>query len=245
MRGNGMTVYFTMIDPTRERFPVTPAVSHPGTPGTMTPIGKSRATSVERGGGDAGGGSTTPTGSPIISTSHSYNGYSPDISEENHAAGGSSAALQTSQSHPNSLVHHLHHRRHPHREHHHHHRSKLHSSLFHLSLSMPRIHKHGAWHEHAVGVFESQRYMDLENTLFKEGGGDPTVLSKCCDELLGECVDDLKWVQGWLTTVRRGRWRIWVSGRTRKRDWEMRIRDAEKRKERLEGVLNMFKSELR
>ncbi|KAG1779986.1 hypothetical protein EV702DRAFT_1083943 [Suillus placidus] len=32
VRAHGMSVYYTLIDPTRERFPVTPAASRPATP---------------------------------------------------------------------------------------------------------------------------------------------------------------------------------------------------------------------
>ncbi|KAL0581273.1 hypothetical protein V5O48_000756 [Marasmius crinis-equi] len=45
VRANGMAAYWSLIDPLRERFPVTPAPSRPGTPGTMTPV-RSRAPST-------------------------------------------------------------------------------------------------------------------------------------------------------------------------------------------------------
>ncbi|KAJ3848690.1 hypothetical protein EV368DRAFT_86341 [Lentinula lateritia] len=43
VRANGMLIYFTLIDPTRERSPVTPAMRRPG-----SPVGTSPSTPVER-----------------------------------------------------------------------------------------------------------------------------------------------------------------------------------------------------
>ena len=96
-----MGLYFTLIDPTRERFPVTPAPSLPGTPRSSTPP-------LELAGGV----------SPLPSRMHS------SAPSENH-------------QHPH---HHI-----------------LHQSL--LNSAKTRSKR-----EHAVGVFESHQYLDIEAT---------------------------------------------------------------------------------
>ena len=101
-RAHGMGLYFTLIDPTRERFPVTPAPSLPSTPRTGTPP-------LELASGV----------SPLPSRSHSR-------------------APSENNQHP-----------------HHHH--VIHQSL--LNLEKTRSKR-----EHAVGVFESHRYLDIEAT---------------------------------------------------------------------------------
>ncbi|KAF8885154.1 hypothetical protein BD779DRAFT_1611982 [Infundibulicybe gibba] len=165
-RANGMGMYFTLIDPTRERFPVTPGPSVPATPiAVMTPTaGRSRPASVD---------------------------LNVDAQPEHTRIDADSQ-----------------YRRH-HSHHHHHHHHLLREALH---LSIPRPSKK----EHAVGVFESHRYLNLEATHLHDPKADHhtaqtmALLSSSCDGLLGMCHDSLIAVREWLGTVRDGRWDFWV-----------------------------------
>ncbi|KAG6878663.1 hypothetical protein C0992_007731 [Termitomyces sp. T32_za158] len=109
VRANGMGAYFSLIDPTRPRFPATPAASVPQTPAL------SRQPSLD--GNDASGLTLNQARLTPISSSPSH-------SRQN--------------SHINLS-------------------KRLHRDLLHFHPGMRR-------HENAVGVFESQRYMNLEAT---------------------------------------------------------------------------------
>ncbi|KAJ7172199.1 hypothetical protein C8R46DRAFT_893839 [Mycena filopes] len=164
VRANGMTRYFTLLDPMREKFPVTPG---PGTPVPGTPI-ISRPPSPPR----------TPT------------------QEEHDTDGDSLPPTPTRRS------------RHSHHPSHHH--NLLHNSLLHLSLGRKK-------HEHAVGVFESHRYLDLEANLVHPESETHTrettrLLCQSCTPLLKSCQDSLLWIQDWLGFVRQGRLSRWMRG---------------------------------
>lgn len=215
VRANGMSVYFGLIDPTRERFPITPAPSHPNTPGTMTPI-RSRAPSPDR-------------------------GEEQEQTEDGPESSGYNTPISSSHS-----QHHLNRRgrsSHPHSSHFSH---SLHRSLMHLS--MPKIHRH----EHTVGVFESQRYQDLEHTVFNEPESQMytqrtiDLLAASCGELLEDCQDAVSYIQTtWLVNVRRGRWKFWISGKTRKKTWEDSHDALLARRNKLSDALQAFKTKYR
>jgi hypothetical protein len=152
VRANGMMLYFALIDPTRERFPVTPVTTRPGTP--LSP-----STPIER---------------------HQE-------SPHHH--------------HLSSLLHlsHLHH--HSNRSHH-------------------RFSSHG--HHHAspapVGVFESQRYLDLEAHLWHDPKTEwhttqtHILLKDSCVPLLEQCQVALGCLHSWFSGAGSTNGGIWKGG---------------------------------
>lgn len=112
-RANGMGVYFSLVDPTRPRFPATPAVSVPQTPAL------SRQPSLDE---------------------HDTSKLTLDQARLTPIPPSPSHSRQN--SHINLS-------------------KRLHRDLLHFHPGMRR-------HENAVGVFESQRYMNLEATRFHD-----------------------------------------------------------------------------
>ncbi|GJE89275.1 aromatic acid exporter family member 2 domain-containing protein [Phanerochaete sordida] len=196
-RAEGMNIYFSLIDPTRERFPVTPAPTTPNTPvltRTNTPA-VSRSSSPVRGRRDrSADGARTPE------TPHS-------VHYRKHAQTPLHQAIARQLRHLSRTRTHQSHR------HHHHHHSGYHDNHLHLSL-LELAHTLGSRHdtESAVGVFESQRYITLEATrLSHHQSPEMTarfteLLSQACDELLGASKGGLGAVREWVTGVRRADW---------------------------------------
>ena len=218
VRTNGMGMYFGVIEPTREKFPVTPAPSVP-----VTPVMSRSPTRP----------STPPPGDP-----------GPDAESESlkrrrrpveHAPSPLRQALvragtDASKENPEESVekkdkhdsepdwyHALARRLHHHKQgstHASHHDTHLHFSLLQLahSLSSPgggrsSIHLPSTT---AVGVFESQRYLNLEATRLGQSASPEMLitfvklLQETCDELLQHCQDSLKVVGDWMGNVRGG-----------------------------------------
>lgn len=226
-RANGMTIYFTLIDPTREKFPVTPAPSRPGTPGASTPGQLSRAPSLE---------------------------VLPELAPPVRVESGDTSSMPSTPKLPQHQAYHPHLRKHRahsvhahshSHSHGHNHRHFFHNSLFHIPV--PHVHKD----EHAVGVFESQRYLDIEaHHLSDHNAAVLTeqmveLLHKSCDSLLGQCQDSLSFVQTWLRDVRRGRWRFWISGKERRRTWKKKSDEVHQLREALSATFEKFRSENR
>ncbi|KAJ7510139.1 hypothetical protein B0H11DRAFT_1957855 [Mycena galericulata] len=201
VRANGMTTYFTVIDPTREKFPVTPGHSRGGTP---------------------------VPGSPAISRPPSP--PPPMTPSREHVEEESAPPTPT--------------RRNRHSYHHHpHHHGLLHNSILHLSLGRKKS-------QHAVGVFESHRYLDLEAHLNHPETEAHTretsqLLSQSCTPLLKSCQDSLLWIQDWLGYVRRGLLARWLSGAKHQRDLEQRIGELNKIRANLTNTLDEFRKEKR
>ena len=138
-RGNGMGMYFSLIDPTRERFPAAPGVSVLQTLRTeegMTPRME---------------GGVTPRQSAPVGSSERAD----ELWRESVCA--------RSCSHSHSILHlaswnrvnHHHNLSHHHHEHH----QTLHHALLPVLLAL-----HSSRFENVVGVFESQKYLNLEAT---------------------------------------------------------------------------------
>ncbi|KAI0757706.1 hypothetical protein C8Q80DRAFT_1349811 [Daedaleopsis nitida] len=188
-RANGMNLFFSLIDPTRERFPITPIPSRPATPRLTSP-------------------SSTRPGTPMA-TASPPNGFAEDPAQfARRRRNLHNQTIQLPRAH-NTLSRYLHRSLAHHNEEHHHHH--LHFSLLNLAhgLSAPRTP--GSPHaESAVGVFESQRYLSIEaNRLSDRHTEDYTaqfvaLLHESCDELLESTQDVLRGVQEWLSGVRRG-----------------------------------------
>ncbi|EDQ99398.1 uncharacterized protein LACBIDRAFT_316563 [Laccaria bicolor S238N-H82] len=187
-RAHGMGLYFTLIDPTRERFPVTPAPSLPGTPRPGTP-------SLELAGGV----------SPLPSRSHSR------APSENH----------------------------PHPHHH-----VLHQSLSNLAKTRSK-------REHAVGVFESHRYLDIEATRLHDPNSEACtartteLLSESCDNLLEVSGEGLKGLRDWFGGVRDGRFGFFGKKKAGKEEWQAKLEKLKELRERVFVALQEFREERR
>lgn len=179
-RANGMQLFFTLIDPEQQKFPVTPMPSRPATPAWGTPVPSRPSTPLGSvPGTPRGGRSEDPTKAPLRNrhpASHAGNRH--------------------------SFSKHLHFRLQEHEQ------AKqdnhLHFSLLHLahSLSVSSL-------ENAVGVFESQKYLALEaGRLGVKDSPEytqefTTLLTDSCDELLVACVDGLQGTREWVAGIRR------------------------------------------
>ncbi|KIJ63943.1 hypothetical protein HYDPIDRAFT_112430 [Hydnomerulius pinastri MD-312] len=210
VRANGMNVYYTLIDPTRERFPITPAPSTPATPTMRSPT-HSRPPSPER------------ERSP--GHEEKEDGHSPSDGGLRKRLGGHHHRTASRPHHLSGTHSHHRHHSHPHQPYkhsntHHSHHNLLHSSLLHLAMSRtPKA-------EPAVGVFESHRYLNLEATHLSHPDSErytaraTELLSGSCQELLKTCGSALQGSCDWLGCVRDHRLNFWVS-KEEKEKWRM------------------------
>ncbi|KAL1753824.1 hypothetical protein FB107DRAFT_264038 [Schizophyllum commune] len=216
VRSQGLVLYFSLIDPARERFPVTPATSRPptapGTPRTISPS-STRPPSPERDDGRHSSGPSSPSSRPhSILTTHT-----------------------TRHAHT-----------HRHRRHHHHGSSlarHLHQSLHHLAMTRP--HKTettvGVFESYRYLNLDAKHYpeRDYENYAAQCTG----LLRECCDPLLVKCRDVVAWVPGWLQGVRAHRFHLWGGRLARERAREASLADVARWKRELEGTLDAFRKE--
>lgn len=196
VRANGLTIYFSLIDPTREKFPMTPAQSRPGTPGAITPP-QERNNPLDYGDDDEP--DTAPASGATTPTHHSHSTHASRLF---HLSPSRSGRRSGSHARSNSHFHNL-----------------LHSSLLNLSRG---VHKT----EQAVGLFESQRYMDIEATMFHDDHANShtqqatRLLFNGCDGLLELNQHSIQEVCDWLGTVRKGRFAFWRSAKQKKDEWQ-------------------------
>ncbi|EGN97169.1 hypothetical protein SERLA73DRAFT_183808 [Serpula lacrymans var. lacrymans S7.3] len=229
VRANGMGMYYSLIDPTREKFPVTPVPSKPATPIGVTPM-PSRPHSPDR---------------HSHASHHDNLQHTPDHASHLTGRHKSTAARSRHHHHAHSSSpFHIHHR-HPHHRSQSHHHNMLHSSLLHLALSRtPRS-------EFAVGVFESQRYLNLEvshlshpesNRFTDQATG---LLNASCAQLLEVCGSGLEGVQSWLDHVRDHRFDFWVSRSEKERIRKGGVQNYERIRDELSRVLDDFRKDKR
>ncbi|OCH87285.1 hypothetical protein OBBRIDRAFT_814199 [Obba rivulosa] len=222
MRANGMNIFFTLVEPTRERFPITPVPSRLSTPGHSRP------------GTPAPSRPTTPG---PYRQEESYG--TPRRRKQPRSA--SRISLRQ------SLSRHLHlplaHQSDAAHDHH------LHFSLLHLahSLALTRVNTATSL-ETAVGVFESQRYLAMEASRTSRLDSAETterfmqLLSESCDELLGGCADAITGVKTWLAGVRRGSF----CSRTKiEQERARRLQDLIALREKTHDILERFRKEKR
>ncbi|KAF8550186.1 hypothetical protein OG21DRAFT_1469052 [Imleria badia] len=194
VKASGMSLYYTLIDPTRERFPITPVASIPATP-TFSPPSQSRPPSPGR---------DQPRANTERVTGH-------------ESLDGGSKGLPNHRYHSASQVHHhtaIHHRKRRHSPHRHtpsHHPTQSHSSLLHFALSR------AARAEPAVGVFESLHYLNLEAMHMSHPDSEAHVaratklLSASCQDLLQSCEHGLQGACDWLGSVQDNCLHFWAS----------------------------------
>lgn len=193
-RASGMNMYYTLIDPTRERFPV---VSAPSTPATSTYP------------------SPLPSRAPSPSRDSEQPNANADIEKGNNP-GSSDGGTMKQYSH--LQAHHRKGRQHrvPHKRRHlphniFNHSGHSHSSLLHFALS--RTTKT----ESAVGVFESLHYLNLEAThMFHPNSAAHVsrateLLRASSQDLLKSCEHALQSVSDWLGSVQDNYFRFWMT----------------------------------
>jgi Putative ER transporter, 6TM, N-terminal len=233
VRSNGMTVYFTLLDPTRERFPVTPAPLGSQTPVTTTPS-TSRPPSPDH--DNAGNLSRRMT--PVSAVDEHRKSAATRRRRHPRLRYGKSDLQAHSHSHHRHPAHYGESRSQEHD-------NLLHNSLLHLAISRnPKP-------EHAVGVFESNRYLNLESMHLSHPDSVQTtvritkLLDESADELIGDCTEALKGVHKWMGQVREGRWDFWVGKMEKTRDLDTKIKKYEEMKNKLEDTLQRFRYEKR
>ncbi|KAK7688323.1 hypothetical protein QCA50_008695 [Cerrena zonata] len=222
-RSNGMGIYFSLIDPTRERFPVTPAPSTPITPAVGNTPEPSRPPS--------------PNGDE-----HPGRAARRRFNKDNHlnkSASSSPLRHSISQTLTRHFSKHQHHTQHDHH---------LHFSLLHLAhnLSLSRVSTSPS--EAVVGVFESQRYLHIESTRLSAARSPEAtalfteLLHESCDELLENARNALSGVQEWVGGVRKS------SFGGRKKIEQMRkakLEGLESLQSALKGAVDRFRKEKR
>lgn len=191
-KASGMTVYYTIIDPTRERFPMTPAPSIPGTPTLASPL-RSRPSSP-------GHDSNTKN---VDGHGHLDDGLkhpSHSISQVHHRAS-----------------HHHKRQRSPHRHHASHHSTHSHGSLLHFALSRtiktePAV---GVFESLNYLNLEAIHLSHPDSQMFVARANE--LLSNSCQDLLQSCEQGLQGACGWLGSVRDNRFNFWVSREDKQR----------------------------
>lgn len=197
MRAHGMNVYFTLTDPTRERFPVTPVPSQLGSPAMGTP-NVSRPSSPGRTEESPSASPAFPR-SPVGCSQTEVEEHRGRPVQQRHPHFDIDSPSRSVKAHSHSTLFRRHHRQ------------------SHISLLMG-VHHHDHLREHVVGVFESQRYLDLESHHFAHPLAayyterSTTLLRQSCEPLLRACSLGLERLDLWLRTSRRRRWMFWWGG---------------------------------
>ncbi|KAI6044608.1 hypothetical protein EDC04DRAFT_2561114 [Pisolithus marmoratus] len=197
---NGLGVYYTLIDPTRERFPITPAQSNHGTP-VNTPA-------------------PSRPSSPDLSHSHTREGSLSDVIHKRRCRPGSAPPSGSSSPHPF--------RRHSykHSSHYSHH-SILHNNLLHVAVSrIPRTEPVvGVFESYRYLNLEATRFSHPDSEKYIARSTE--LLSTSCHGLLTTCEAVLRESCDWLAHVREHRFDFWVNAEEKNRIREARIRKFE------------------
>ncbi|THH28781.1 hypothetical protein EUX98_g5402 [Antrodiella citrinella] len=231
VRTNGMGVYFAIIDPTREKFPMTPAPSQPPTPSmSRTPTRPSSPVDhIPESGGDTVKRRRRPIEHAPSPLRQSLTGQLTSRSSKD-SDNEKKERPETDWQH--AFARHFHHHKHGDSHHAAQHNNHLHFSLLHFAHSLSSNHGgHSSIHlpKPAVGVFESQRYVALEATRLGYGTSAETtalfvhLLQESCDELLQQCQVSMKATNEWVSKARSGGFRV-------------RAKTEAERKERLENL---------
>ncbi|OBZ78595.1 Uncharacterized protein C57A7.05 [Grifola frondosa] len=245
-RANGMGIFFTLIEPTREKFPVTPVPSRPTTPAPSRPVTpRPSRPNTPRPSRPSTPGPSSPT-SPGWNTPANSRPSSPDRGRHPGFMEDPDQIARRRRPKPNrsslrkSLSRHLHLRLQQHEEEEQ--NNHLHLALLSLahSLSLSRVATTASSAETAVGVFESQRYLAFESTRLSPRF--VALLSESCDELLGCTADVLKDVQAWFGEVRRDSFN---SRAKIEKEREERLAKLEGLRDKMAEVMERFKKQKR
>ncbi|KAH6904695.1 hypothetical protein BKA70DRAFT_1296143 [Coprinopsis sp. MPI-PUGE-AT-0042] len=280
-RAHGLTTYFALIDPSRETFPTysVPNTPAPGTPRAVSrhhspERGSRRGRSTERSSEkEDERGRSSRAGSPTLS--RVVTPSSPLASPTNEKANGhfkipTSSTLQssvsfsplhqiqtgntmfTSLAKTHSHGHSHSHQHSPSHSHSHNHRHGQFSHLLQASLSNLALKSKRRKTEHAVGVFESQQYLNLEAKRLHDPRSEEytnlmlSLLGECSEPLLEQNEAGLSAICEWLGTVRRGRWNIFQKAKDLfEKDRLERVQKLKETRDELESRLNTFRNDTR
>lgn len=126
----------------------------------------------------------------------------------------------------------------------------LHRQL-HQNILRRAFHPRAQRYESAVGVFESQRYMDLEaerfNDPFAEVYTEQTTqnLNASCHNLLNGCRGGLLTIKDWLGHLHDGRIKYLLQTREIKAKWEKELTEHQRIRDELAAALEIFRKEER
>jgi len=245
VRVSGMSSYFGIIDPTRERFTTTPAPSIPGSPARSPE--PSRPASVHE---DTETGVTETHKAPFVWTPTADSSVAPAPSESTldsplqpgSIRGARRRNVRTRFSEPKtpSVHEHIHHR--PQHRHNH--------VMSHGPL-LPLVWNGLDSSQPAVGLYESTRYADLEEKLAHPGAVCNTekfhrLLKDCCDGMLAVADEAFVVLDGWLNTVTsKSRFKFWRNKEERRRMEKEGLDGYVQLKEKIDRVLEVFEKEKR
>ncbi|KAI9437333.1 hypothetical protein H4582DRAFT_2111932 [Lactarius indigo] len=105
--------------------------------------------------------------------------------------------------------------------------------------------------EHVVGVFESQKYLDLESHHFSHPLSvyyterSTSLLRQSCEPLLRACSKGLEELDSWLGTSRLGRWMFWWGGDKCTRVQQERVNALSQACDELARTLEHFRASIR
>ncbi|KAF8344985.1 hypothetical protein F5887DRAFT_968850 [Amanita rubescens] len=228
-RTMGLTMFFSFMDPTREKFSRTPVPSLPVSPDF------SRAPSRQH----------SPERSNVVEEMFEAPGYQgPTKRRKPHYPSEPSSRIQTAATSPAPSRHDLHsHTHHGHSHHHHHSQSRhLHHKLRHL--------KGSSRHEHTVAMFETQKYLNLEAAHLHIPYADDytrqalNLIQDSCGELLSACNESIVTLGTWFGGVLDGRFKFWVSEEGKRQELRLELENftIEKRHLILEPYKQAFES---
>jgi len=248
VRASGMSAYFGIIDPTRERFPTTPGPSVPGSPARSP--GPSRPPSVHE---DIGTGVTETHKAPFgwtPSVDGSVTLAPSDSTPESPVQPGSIRGARRRNGHSRhprfsehkaSLAHeHIHYK-----THHRHNHIMSHGPL------LPLVRKGPGSSQPAVGLYEATRYAGLEEKLAHPGMVCNTekfhrLLKNCCEDMLEVADEVFVALDGWLNTVTsKSRFKFWRNKEECRKTAKEALDGYVQLKEKMDRVLEVFEKEKR
>ena len=239
IRVNGMSAYFGVIEPTRERFPTT---APPRSPGSSRPASVHEATETD--------GTETPH-APFehsLSMDSSVTHAPSEIVSDNPLQSGSiqnARRRNVRTRHPRFSTPSIHHEHIHHRPHHRHKHLVSHGSL------LPLVMGGHSQTQPAVGIYEAIRYADLEEKLSHPATACNTerfhrLLKECCDDMLGVSDEALDVLDHWLNTVtNKSRFKFWRNKAEFQKAEKERVDGYVQLKEKMDRVLEVFEKERR
>ena len=121
---------------------------------------------------------------------------------------------------------------------------KRHYHFPHFHFGSPTFPEHGQ--ENVVGVFESQKYLDLEARLMDPDAERLTtaalhLLVESCAPLANACTDGVQFLVGWYQSVNDSRFAS-IFSRKKRRTWEESVQESEGAAETLSQAIRAFRT---